>query len=92
MKPDVAEWYKRGMILIITILVGIIAQDMSEMKGDIKIAIKMTELNHISIKENTDHIQVLEKDTSKIVSEITSHSRRLTRVESVLEIPQVDIQ
>lgn len=89
-KFDVAEWYKRGMILVITVLVGIIAQDMSEMKGDVKVALKMTEINHVDIERNEDSIESLEHNTAKISSELVSHSRRLIQVETVLEIPAMD--
>lgn len=90
-KFDVAEWYKRAMILIMTVLIGIIAQDMSEMKGDVKVALKMVDFNHAEIQKNEEDIEDLVSNVNLASSERKSHDRRLKHVEGELGITMVDI-
>ena len=65
---DYAEWYKRLLVTLITIMVGGILSIGSDMKGDLKVALYKSEdnkVNHaalvVEVHDNYDSIASLDK-------------------------------
>lgn len=91
-KIDVAEWYKRSMIFIITVFVGLIAQDMSEMKGDIKVALAKSDFNEKRIDENKFAIEANDDAIEELEKTDLDHEKRLTTIESHSYFPAQVVQ
>lgn len=82
---DFAEWYKRALCTIITILLTVIVSIASDMKGDLKIALYKTDTNKKQGEVNKEQIIINQIAIRTLKTTDLRYNKRLCIIEEVVQ-------